>query len=322
MTESGTPIYTVDPDWGEPIGARLTSPVLVVSLEGWVDAGLGASTAVAELVGTSTTIPVASFDTEALIDQRARRPIAQLVNGITTELTWPSIQVIAGTDGDGADVLYLVGPEPDFRWKSFLAAVVELVQRLGVRMVVGLGAFPAPAPHTRPVRLASTVPPQSADLAGRVGFVQGTLEVPAGVQAALEVALGAVNVPVISLWARVPHYVAAMPFPEAERGADRRALRGERAGLRHHRRAPRRRGVPATSGRADRRQQRARGHGAPARVVDRLRGGQPVRDRHRGAQRRRDRRRARALPPRRRLLTPCERWTPCDPCTPCEPRQP
>jgi proteasome assembly chaperone (PAC2) family protein len=215
VTESGTPIYTVDPDWGEPIGARLTSPVLVVSLEGWVDAGLGASSAVAELVGTSTTIPVASFDTEVLVDQRARRPIAQLVNGITTDLTWPSIQVIAGTDGDGADVLYLVGPEPDFRWKSFLAAVVELVQRLGVRMVVGLGAFPAPAPHTRPVRLASTVPPQSADLAGRVGFVQGTLEVPAGVQAALEMALGAANVPVISLWARVPHYVAAMPFPEA-----------------------------------------------------------------------------------------------------------
>ena len=215
MTESGRPIYTVDPDWGEPIGARLTSPVLVVSLEGWVDAGLGASTAVAELVGTSATIPVASFDTEVLIDQRARRPIAQLVNGITTEVTWPSIQVIAGTDGDGADVLYLVGPEPDFRWKSFLAAVVELVQQLGVRMVVGLGAFPAPAPHTRPVRLASTVPPQSADLAGRVGFVHGTLEVPAGVQAALEMALGAVNVPVISLWARVPHYVAAMPFPEA-----------------------------------------------------------------------------------------------------------
>jgi len=215
MTESGSPIYTVDPDWGEPIGARLTGPVLVVSLEGWVDAGLGASTAVAELVGTSATIPVASFDTEVLIDQRARRPIAQLVNGITTEVTWPSIQVIAGTDGDGADVLYLVGPEPDFRWKSFLAAVVELAQQLGVRMVVGLGAFPAPAPHTRPVRLASTVPPQSADLAGRVGFVQGTLEVPAGVQAALEIALGAVNVPVISLWARVPHYVAAMPFPEA-----------------------------------------------------------------------------------------------------------
>ncbi len=75
--------------------------------------------------------------------------------------------------------------------------------------------FPAPTPHTRPVRLASTVPPQSAELAGRVGTVHGTLEVPAGVQAALEVALGWPGIPVIGLWARVPHYVSAMPYPEA-----------------------------------------------------------------------------------------------------------
>ena len=81
--------------------------------------------------------------------------------------------------------------------------------------MVGLGAFPAPTPHTRPVRLASTVPPQSAALAGRVGTVHGTLEVPAGVQAALEVSLGLADIPVIGLWARVPHYVSAMPYPEA-----------------------------------------------------------------------------------------------------------
>jgi hypothetical protein len=65
------------------------------------------------------------------------------------------------------------------------------------------------------VRLASTVPPQSRELAGRVGTVRGTLEVPAGVQAALEVSLGNAGVPVIGLWARVPHYVSAMPYPEA-----------------------------------------------------------------------------------------------------------
>jgi hypothetical protein len=65
------------------------------------------------------------------------------------------------------------------------------------------------------VRLASTVPPQSVELAGRVGTVHGTLEVPAGVQAALEVALGEAGIPVIGLWARVPHYVSAMPYPEA-----------------------------------------------------------------------------------------------------------
>ncbi len=215
MSEQHPALYTVDPAWSEPLRSQLQDPVLVVALEGWVDAGLGASTAVAELLGNTKVSTVVTFDAEALIDQRARRPVAQLVDGITTQLTWPSIEILAGKDRMDADVLYLIGPEPDFRWRSFIDAVVDLVQQLGVRMVVGLGSFPAPTPHTRPVRLASTVPPQSADLVGRVGFVQGTLEVPAGVQAALEVALGAVDVPVIGLWARVPHYVAAMPFPEA-----------------------------------------------------------------------------------------------------------
>jgi len=208
-------LYQFDPAWDEAAVHRLSNPILVVALEGWVDAGMGASAAIAELLTASPTTDVASFDTELLIDQRARRPIARLEDGVTTELTWPAIRVVAGTDRVGTDVLYLTGPEPDFRWPSFIDAVVGLVQHLTVRTVVGLGAFPAPTPHTRPVRLASTVPPQSVELAGRVGTVHGTLEVPAGVQAALEVSLGRAGVPVIGLWARVPHYVSAMPYPEA-----------------------------------------------------------------------------------------------------------
>ncbi len=208
-------LFEFDPDWGEPIDARLTRPILVIALEGWVDVGIGASAAIAELLTSSPTTAIASFDTESLIDQRARRPIARLEDGVTTELTWPAIRLLAGRDRVGADIVYLTGPEPDFRWPTFIDAVVGLTRDLKVRTVVGLGAFPAPTPHTRPVRLASTVPPQSVDLAGRVGTVHGTLEVPAGVQAALEVALGNAGIPVIGLWARVPHYVSAMPYPEA-----------------------------------------------------------------------------------------------------------
>jgi len=208
-------LYEFDPGWDKAALQQLSRPVLVVALEGWVDAGMGASAAIASLLTATPITEVASFDTEVLIDQRARRPIARLEDGVTTELTWPAIRVVAGKDRVGADILFLTGPEPDFRWPTFIDAVVGLVQGLDVRTVVGFGAFPAPTPHTRPVRLASTVPPQSVELAGRVGTVHGTLEVPAGVQAALEVALGLADVPVIGLWARVPHYVSAMPYPEA-----------------------------------------------------------------------------------------------------------
>src|SRR5580704_11876272 len=158
----------------EPV---LDRPVLVVSLEGWVDAGLGATTAIAALLSQGHTEPVVTFNGEHFLDQRARRPVARIVNGVTTELTWPRTVIRHGQDGAGLDVLYLVGPEPDAHWRAFTDAVVGLAKSWKVRMVVGLGAFPAPAPHTRPVKLAATAPEQSANLIERIGVVQGELEV-------------------------------------------------------------------------------------------------------------------------------------------------
>jgi hypothetical protein len=193
----------------------LEQPVLVVALEGWVDAGLGADGAISALLSAGPTELVATFDGESLIDQRARRPVAHIVRGINEGLTWPVIQMRLGQDLAGADVCFLVGPEPDFRWPTFVSSVVGLCRDLRIRMVVGLGAFPAPAPHTRPVRLAATAPPSSADLVAQVGVVQGEIDVPSGVWGALELALGDAGIAAVGLWARVPHYVSGMAFPSA-----------------------------------------------------------------------------------------------------------
>jgi len=194
---------------------ELRDPVLVVALEGWIDAGLGASAAMATLLEVSRTELLATFDNEVLIDQRARRPIARIVDGITESVTWPEIELRVGTDRVGRDVLYLVGPEPDVYWTAFVDAVVELAERFECRLVVALGAFPAPSPHTRPVRLTATAPLESARLLEQVNHVTGELEVPAGVSSALEMGLAQNDIDVITLWARVPHYVAAMSFPQA-----------------------------------------------------------------------------------------------------------
>ena len=158
---------------------------------------------------------LATFDTEYFIDQRARRPLARIVDGITTELTWPEIQLRYGRDGDGADVLFLVGPEPDFHWSDFVDVVTDAAGRFDVRLVVGLGAFPAPTPHTRPVRVIGTAPAPSAHLLATVGSVSGELEVPAGIGTALELGFAEVDMDIVTLWARVPHYVSSMPYPQA-----------------------------------------------------------------------------------------------------------
>ena len=53
----------------------------------------------------------------ALFDYRARRPPLEIVDGRLTELTWHEL-VLRRTRIDERDLLVLVGPEPDYRWRA------------------------------------------------------------------------------------------------------------------------------------------------------------------------------------------------------------
>lgn len=188
-------------------------PLLVICLEGWIDAGLGAGSALATIQAGRASERLVVWDADELIDHRARRPTLHIADGVVGGLTWPETELRATVDDAGRDVLLLVGPEPDMRWHTFTASVIELAQAYGVRLAVGLGAFPAPVPHTRPVRLVATAP--TPEMAAEVGIVPGAIDVPAGVQAVLEHALNGAGIAAIGLWARVPHYLVSMPYPAA-----------------------------------------------------------------------------------------------------------
>lgn len=193
---------------------ELVEPVLVVALEGWIDSGMGAATAMSVLLSATDAEPIAQFDTDRLLDHRARRPIVHLVNGLITGLTWPSIELRAGTDSDGRDVLFLVGAEPDFEWQAFTDAVVDLAHGFDCRMIVELGAYPAPVAHTRPTALSVTT--SSTELSDTLhGYVRGTLDVPGGIHSVIDVEANDAGIPALGLWAQVPHYVASMPYPAA-----------------------------------------------------------------------------------------------------------
>ena len=199
--------------WEQPIPSDLRDPVLVCALDGWIDAGYGGTTAVGNLKLQIRTQRLVSFDIDELVDMRARRPTMRLSDGVNTGLRWPRLQIRHGRDPLGAHVLVLTGPEPDFRWNRFTEALMELVDQLGVRLCVNLGAFPAAVPHTRPVSLGSTATTQ--ELAERIGFLDGTFDIPAGATAAIERAFAVAGKPAVGVWARVPHYVASMMYPAA-----------------------------------------------------------------------------------------------------------
>jgi hypothetical protein len=191
----------------------LEEPVLLLALDGWIDAGLAAGTAASVLLDELDTITVARFDGDALLDYRARRPTVHMVDGVLRQLSWPSIELIAASDPTGKELLLLVGSEPDRHWRSFVDQLVDLALDLEVRMCVGLGAYPAPAPHTRTGKMACCA--STIGLAAQGPFLRASLEYPGGVHAAIEQACDVQDIPSLALWAQVPHYAATMPYPAA-----------------------------------------------------------------------------------------------------------
>ncbi len=190
----------------------LFDPVMVVALEGWIDAGSAAAGAMTSILETSDTEIIATFDTDSLLDHRARRPIMRLEEGHMAEVTWPTIELRLGVDANGRHVVLLAGAEPDHLWGKFCSEIVEVVEDLGVSNVIGLGAYPAAVPHTRPTRLALTSP-STAVMESHPGFVRGSIEVPAGIQAAIEMVVYDAGVPSMGLWAQIPHYISGVPYP-------------------------------------------------------------------------------------------------------------
>jgi predicted ATP-grasp superfamily ATP-dependent carboligase len=131
---------------------------------------------------------------------------------VLRRLEWPEIELLTATVEGPHDAALLVGPEPDARWEAFAEAVVDACRRLAIETVITLGAYPAAVPHTRPAgimragnALAGDIVPEAQPIVSYSG--------PVGVGAALQVMFQEAGIPAAGLWAEVPHYLAASPYP-------------------------------------------------------------------------------------------------------------
>jgi proteasome assembly chaperone (PAC2) family protein len=201
--------------WDERPGA-LRRPVLVAGFEGWNDAADASSSAASWLTQHSaSSTRIASIDPEEHFDFQARRPQVELVGGVTRTVTWPE-NVFFLVEREERDLVVLRGIEPSYRWRSFCRAVLDVASESKCEMVVTLGALLADVPHTRTARItgAST----DAELVDRLGLASSRYEGPTGIVGVLHDACRAASVPSVSLWAPVPHYLAAPPNPPATLG--------------------------------------------------------------------------------------------------------
>jgi|SRR4051812_11994184 proteasome assembly chaperone (PAC2) family protein len=193
---------------------KLRDPVLALAFKGWNDAGESASAALELLIDRFDAKEIAHIDPEDFYDFTAVRPTIRLVEGTIREIEWPrNVLYAAQVDGADRDLLVLQGTEPSLRWRAFIGMLIDSAKELGVRRVVSLGALLADVPHTRPVAVTGIASDDS--LVEKLGFTRSSYQGPTGIVGVLHSAFKEAGIESVSLWASVPHYVAAAPNPKA-----------------------------------------------------------------------------------------------------------
>jgi proteasome assembly chaperone (PAC2) family protein len=192
----------------------LRAPALICAFKGWNDAADAASTAITFVGGALGARRFATIDPEEFYDFQATRPRIKLVEGQTRQIVWPEVELYeARIPRAPRDLILLAGSEPSFRWRGFSKLIAEVAEAIGVQLVVTLGALLADVPHTRAVSVTGLA--SDPALVARLGLASSSYEGPTGIVGILHSACQQAGLPSASLWAAVPHYIAAAPNPKA-----------------------------------------------------------------------------------------------------------
>lgn len=196
-----------------PDAPDVSGTVLIEMLDGFIDAGGARRLAREALLEGREARPVATFDVDLLHDYRARRPPMMFVQDHWESYEPPELDIVQVLDDAGTPYLLLRGSEPDVMWDRFATAVIQLVERLGVRLTIGTNAIPMAVPHTRPVGVTAH--------ASRPELISGyqpwvaTVQVPGSAGHLIEHRLAVAGHDSMGFAVHVPHYLAQAGFPPA-----------------------------------------------------------------------------------------------------------
>jgi len=187
--------------------------VLIAAFEGWNDAGDAATAAVGHMALSWGARPFASIDPEEFFDFTLTRPQIRLDDDELRQIHWPSNELLWANPPGSGGVVLLNGTEPQLKWRTFSAQVLEVANVLNCRLVVTLGALLADVAHTRPTPIYGNA--YSPEVIDRLGLEASGYEGPTGIVGVLHVECRDAGVDSASLWAAVPSYAPSMPSPKA-----------------------------------------------------------------------------------------------------------
>ena len=175
---------------------------MICAFEGWNDAGDAATMSLDHLLDQWTAEPLATIECEEFFDFTSTRPMVELLEDDRRTVRWPDTHLhVAQVDG-APDLILLRGHEPQLRWKTFCAQVIEVARHYDARLVMTLGALLADVPHSRPTSVYGTAYEQN--VIDALHLERSRYEGPTGIVGALHDECRRAGLNSASLWAAVP----------------------------------------------------------------------------------------------------------------------
>jgi proteasome assembly chaperone (PAC2) family protein len=190
------------------------APRALVAFGGWVDAGSGGTGGVRHLLNSLPTRKLAEIDPEEFYNFTDTRPLVSIVGAGERAVHWPRSEFHLATLEHSNDLVLFVAPEPNLRWRTYAATMLDVLLRFEVQQMVCIGSIFGAVPHRADVRMTGFANDEALrEQLQRHEIMFTNYEGPTGFVTVLLAEAQSRGVPAAAVYAFAPNYIQGVPNP-------------------------------------------------------------------------------------------------------------
>jgi len=189
--------------------------LVLAAFKGWGNAADASTDALEHLLEVWDVVSVTETARDEYYSYTDSRPEVLISVDGQREILWPQTIVhhVVTPTMPNTNIFIIVGDEPNLRWQQYCAELISVINPVTPGLLITLGGMLAEVLHSRPIHVHGHATDKR--IQAITGYETSSYEGPVSILGVLQDELESFGFETVSLWAAVPHYVAADPCPKA-----------------------------------------------------------------------------------------------------------
>jgi proteasome assembly chaperone (PAC2) family protein len=195
--------------------AKIENPVMIIGLEGWVNAGKVSTFSVKYLIDKLSATKFGEIPVDKYHDYMLYRPVTSVKEGIMQSYTPPKNEFFLSKEGKNKLLVLLLGHEPHRNWPKYADVVLKVAEEKGIKRIYTTGGFLADISYQGTTQISASANNEKIlPELKRVGLELTNYTGPTSIYSEIMTRAKKKEIDTISLWSAVPMYVSGV-YPRA-----------------------------------------------------------------------------------------------------------